>query len=307
MQGQPVNSILFISLSCVGDAVMTTPVLEALHALYPNAVIDIVADKRSAVIYRHCPYRGEILIKDKKKFLRGSVDLLGKVRKTVYDLIVDLRTDGLAWLCRGRQRYTKWGRQPYGGHAVEQFMGIIRSLHGEQPIPPARVWVSEEDRQFAAAAVSVLPAGKWLVFAPAVAHRPKRWPVENYSHLANSLKDIFSAVIVDGGPAEIDVTTAVASRLELPHINLAGKTSLLQAAAVQERASLFVGSDSGLAHVAAAVGTPTLTLFSNDKPERVLPWGGRTAWVKAADGMAASIPVSEVEAKIRSAVTAFQI
>lgn len=178
-------------------------------------------------------------------------------------------------------------------------MGVIRDLHGETPIPPARVWTSKEDDAFAESVLSVLPPGRWLAFAPAVALPRKAWPPKNYSQLANSLRDLFSAVIVDGGPAELAVTTEVARGLELPHVNLAGKTSLLQAAAVLRRASLFIGSDSGLGHVAAAMSTPTLTLFSNDAPERVLPWGGRADWLLAADGIAASIPVGDVEARVR--------
>ena len=65
-----VNKILFISLSNIGDAVMTTPVLQALHELYPGAVIDIVGDQRSSVIFKHCPYRGKIFHKQKNSFLR---------------------------------------------------------------------------------------------------------------------------------------------------------------------------------------------------------------------------------------------
>ena len=282
---------------------MTTPVLESLHQHFPDAKIDIVADRRSAILYRHCPYRNRILLKDKKKFLRGSVELLKELRKTRYDLIVDLRTDGLAYLCHGRSRFTKWGRKPCGAHAVHQLMGIIHSIHGETPVPAATVWLSAEEKQFARQTLADLPAGPWLEFAPAVALETKAWPVENYVQLANALTDLFTAVILDGGPAETAVTGAVAKGLQLPYVDLAGKTSLLQAAAVLERARLFVGSDSGLGHVAAAVATPTLTLFSNDTPERVLPWGKHSHWLKAADGIAASISVSEVEEKIRSIFT----
>jgi heptosyltransferase-3 len=304
---QSIESILFISLSCVGDAVMTTPVLESLHQHFPDAKIDIVADRRSAILYRNCPYRNRILLKDKKKFLRGSVELLKELRKTRYDLIVDLRTDGLAYLCHGRSRFTKWGRKPYGAHAVEQLIGIIHSIHGETPVPAATVWLSAEEKQFARQTLADLPAGPWLEFAPAVALETKAWPVENYVQLANALTDLFTAVILDGGPAETAVTAAVAKGLQLPYVDLAGKTSLLQAAAVLERARLFVGSDSGLGHVAAAVATPTLTLFSNDTPERVLPWGKHSHWLKSADGIAASISVSEVEEKVRSIFTGLTI
>jgi len=300
---QAVDSILFISLSCVGDAVMTTPVLESLHQHFPDVKIDIVADRRSAILYRHCPYRNRVLLKDKKKLLRGSVELLKELRKTRYDLIVDLRTDGLAYLCRGRTRFTKWDKKAYGAHAVEQLMGIIRSIHGDNSLPAATVWLSAEEHQFARQTLAVIPSGPWLEFAPAVALETKAWPVENYVQLANALTDLFSAVILDGGPAETAVTAAVAKGLQLPYVDLAGKTSLLQAAAVLERASLFVGSDSGLGHVAAAVATPTLTLFSNDTPERVLPWGKHSHWLTSADGAAASISVGEVEAKIRSIFT----
>lgn len=295
----PVQSILFVSLSCVGDAVMTTPVLEALHARFPSARVDIVADKRSAILFSQCPYRGEILLKDKKKFLRGAPELLSKLRKKNYDLIVDLRTDGLAWLCRGRRRLTKWNRRPYGHHAVEQFMGVIHSLHGTDQIPAAKVWISEKDAEFASIALKDLPSGRWLLLAPAVALDRKRWPAENYSQLANRLRDLFAAVILDGGPSETAATAAVARGLNLPFVDLAGRTSLLQAAAVQTRAALFVGSDSGLGHVAAAMSVPTLTLFSNDTPERVLPWGAHAEWIKSPDGLASTIRVEDVERKIR--------
>jgi len=66
-----INKILFISLSNIGDAVMTTPVLQALHELYPEAVIDIVGDQRSSEIFKYCPFLGEIFHKHKSSFLRG--------------------------------------------------------------------------------------------------------------------------------------------------------------------------------------------------------------------------------------------
>lgn len=296
---QPIRSVLFISLSCVGDAIMTTPLLEALHQHFPEAMIDIVADKRSALLYQHCPYRARTLIKDKKKLLRGSVSLLREVLKKSYDVIVDVRTDGLAYLCRGRTRYTKWQRKPYGPHAVEQLMGVIHRLHGQERIPPTTVWISEEEKRFADNAVKDLPPGRWLYLAPAVTLASKSWPIENYIRLAHNVRDIFSAVILDGSPSEARVTNAVARGLKMPYVDLAGKTKLLQAAAVLRRASLFVGSDSGLGHVASAVATPTLTFFSNDKPERVLPWGNRAVWLSAADGHVSSISVEEAEKKIR--------
>jgi len=102
-----------------------------------------------------------------------------------------------------------------------------------------------------------------------------------------------------GGPKDTTRTAAIAHGLILPHVDLAGRTDLLQVAAVIARAGLFVGSDSGLGHVAAGMGTPTLSFFSTDRPERCRPWGNRAAWLEHPAGDARLIPVAEAEAAIR--------
>lgn len=302
MQEARVETILFISLSCLGDAIMTTPVLESLHRHYPAARIDIVSDRRSSAWYSHCPYRERIFIKDKKLFLRGVPAVLRELRKYRYDLIVDLRTDGLAWLLRGKRRLTKWTARPYGVHAVERLMGIIRSVHGEAPIPPARMWIAQADLDYADKRLAALPSRPWLALAPAVGGRPeRRWPAARYSELATRLGDRFNAVILVGGPGEEAIMSEVAMGLDLPFLDVSD-TSLLQVAAVISRADMIVGSDSGLAHVAGAAGTANVVLFSLDRPERVLPWGEKSVAVQGANHDARNIPVAEVEAAVRSLI-----
>jgi len=299
---EPVRRILFVSLSCVGDVVMTTPVLEALHAVYPDATLDVIADRRSCRLLTYCPYLGEILHKDKDKPLRGSLALLKTLWRRRYDLVVDLRTDGLAYLFRGRRHLTKWGAVPYGHHAVEVMMGVIREIHGEAAIPSARLWLGESERAFAEEVLAALPPGHWLALGPACGgwEPEKTWPAGNYVELANNMADRFAGVILVGGAADTDLTAAVASGLDRPCVDLGGRTDLLQAAAVMERAALFLGSDSGLGHVAAAVGTPTLSFFSNDRPERCRPWGPRSEWLLHESRDARRISVREAEERIRS-------
>jgi heptosyltransferase-3 len=296
---QPTHSILLVSLSCVGDAVMTTPVLEALHLAYPEARIDIVSDRRSDSIYTHCPYRGTVFIKDKKLFMRGALALLKQVRKQEYDLIVDLRTDGLAYLCKGKKRLTKLHKQPYGEHAVEELMGVIRSVYGEHEIPAPRMWLTAKENDYADTILSGLPGKRWLAFAPGNLNDKKVWSAGNYAALANALVDVIDGVILDGSPREKEATTAVGKKLNVPFVDLAGQTSLLQAAAVLGRASLFVGADSGLGHIAAAVGTPTLTFFSVDSPERVLPRGNQAMFITSPYVYTRSIQLDDVVAMAR--------
>lgn len=293
--------ILFITLSCIGDAIMTTPVLQALHTIKPDATIDIVADQRSSILFSCCPYRGDIIHKDKNRILRGGLDLVRTLRRRSYDLVVDLRTDGIAYLLKARERYTRWRRQPYGAHAVEDFMGVIRPLYGDKALPGTAVWSNREHARYADSALSSLPGKRWLAMAPGVSAPSKQWSPVNYAKLANSLNDKFSGVILLGSAQESTVTTAVQKELLYPSVDLAG-ADLLQTAAVLQRARIFVGSDSGLGHLAAATRTPTLTLFGMDFPERCLPWGGQASWLKGEDSQVASIRVTDAEASLRSLI-----
>ena len=66
---------------------------------------------------------------------------------TKYDIIVDVRTDGLSYLLRAEKRYTKMFARSYGEHAVEALMGVIFSLHGENKVPDTSIWLSEKERK----------------------------------------------------------------------------------------------------------------------------------------------------------------
>lgn len=300
-----IEKILFISLSCVGDAVMTTPALQALHQAYPTASIDIVADKRSDSIFYHCPYRGEIFYKDKNRFLRGAPALIKQLLNNRYDIIVDLRTDGLAYLLRAKKRYTKWNKQSYGPHAIESLMGVVRGIHGDQPLPRTHIWQHQTNAIFAREVFAGLPGNNILAIGPGCSGRKKEkfWPTNDYALLANNMADIFDGVLLVGGPGDKNLTAEVSKGLRLPYINMCNKTDLLQAAALLQQTTMFVGSDSGLGHVAGAVGTATLSLFSVDDPERCLPWGPSASWLMGKGRDAANIAVADVEALIRKAVS----
>ena len=286
--------ILLITLSNIGDAVMTTPVMERLHQLYPEAVLDLVADRRSSRLFAACPYVGEIHHKDKKKGWRGVLALVRRLRRRRYDLIVDLRTDGLALLLRGRRRLMKWGRSPRGPHAVEDLAAIIAPIDAEARIPPMRLWLDETSRAQAEAMLASLPGRRWLALAPGANSDHKIWPAERFSELANRLGEHFDACVLLGSPADRPRCAAVARDLVLPRLDLSGETDLLTAAAVLDRMRLFVGNDSGLGHMAAAMATPTVTVFGPGRPERYHPWGPRARWVVQPEQDLARLSVEEV-------------
>ncbi len=291
--------ILFISLSNIGDAVMTTPALEQLHRIYPDALIDIVAGERSAPVFEHCPYRGEIILKDKKKRLRGYPDLLRQCRRHYYDLVVDLRTDGFSLLLRTARRCQKGGRErPPGQHAVVEHLSTIGEITGPVPQPQTTIWLSDVETEFAEATMAPLAGMKCLAIGAGCGGPEKVWPAACFAELANRLQADYPAVVLLGGPGDQKYSDAVGERLESHLLDLTGQTGILQAAAVIARCELFVGNDSGLGHLASAVRTPSLSFFGVGDPDRYHPWQARAAWLCGTDREVANISVEQALAAI---------
>jgi len=285
---------LLVSLSNIGDAVMTTPVLEALHAFEPHAIIDIVGDRRSSEIFTACPFLGRLLHKDKRGVLRGLPALVVDLRKVHYDLAVDLRTDFLPLLLHARRRLHRWQRRRFGPHAVQQHLGVLAALGMDVREFPQRIWLRNADHAFARAALGASGGSRLLALGPGANWPPKIWPARNFIELIATLQARFDAVVLLGGPADRIHAGTIAASSALPCINLAGATGLLEAAAVLSLAQVFVGNDSGLGHLAAAVRTPTLTLFGPGDPDRYHPWGAQAEWLAQPERDIGRLPVAAV-------------
>lgn len=292
------EQILFIGLSNVGDVVMGTPVLRALHGLYPAAVFDVVADNKSRDLYECAPFIRAIYIKHKDGLLRGAPALIRTLWRTRYDLIVDIRTDGLAWLLRGRRKYTKWRRKSYGEHAVLELLGVIAGLHGDRPVPHTKVWLADQHREAARRQLARFKGGRLLALGVGSALKPlKSWPEEKFIELCRLRRADFAGVILLGNEAERARTQRVIRGLDLPCIDTLGN-SLLAAAALLERAFVYLGPDSGLGHIASAMGRPTVTFFGPLNPARYRPWGEKAQFAVGQGQDARNIPVAELNALI---------
>jgi len=288
------NTILLITLSNVGDAVMTTPVIAALHKKYPQAVIDIVTDARSSELFSHVPCKGNVFLKDKQAGWRGVVALVRQLRRKHYDLVVDLRTDGLTLLLRTGRQLTRRGSKAAGYHAVQRHFAVIGPRERIDSCPATQLWLSEQDLTFAAEQLNMLPGQRWLALGSGARWQPKRWPVASYIALLDQLDSRFDGVVLLGSVEDANDCLLLAQGLAQPCINLAGRTSLLQAAAILQKVQLFIGSDSGLGHMAAACNTATLTLFGPGDPARYHPWHPQARWLQSDSGDIADITVDAV-------------
>ena len=292
--------LLFVTLSNIGDLVMTTPALRALHDAYPDARIDIVADPRSSELLTHCPYLGDLLHRIKRDGKAGLLQLVRTLRRRRYDAIVDLRTDFLPWLLRGARRSARWQARDYGPHAVEQHFAVARRvLPAACAIPDTFIWTAAADDARAATLLAPVPGPRRLVLAPGANWPGKRWPVAHYAALANELREDFDSLVLLGSAADVAEAGTQLEALALPTLNLMGRTSLLEATAIMRQATLFVGNDSGLGHLASAAGIPSVTVFGPGRPARYRPWGSRATLLMAPDLVLEKLQPSTVAAHVR--------
>jgi len=177
-------------------------------------------------------------------------------------------------------------------------MGVIASLHGARPLPRASVWPRPEDRAFAVRTLS--GGGRWLGIGPGAHWPPKIWPPRRFVELVAELRSEFHGIVLLGDSTDAAPAREIAAAALLACVDLCGRTSILEAAAVLGRCACFIGNDSGPGHLAAAVGTPTLTLFGPGDPARYRPWGAGAAWLEAPGRDLDRLRADTVAAKLRA-------
>jgi len=268
--------ILFVTATRIGDAVLSTGLLSHLVERYAEARFTIGAGRVAAPLFEAVPRLERVLIIDKQRGGLHWLDLYARVVGRRWDLVVDLRGSALAYLLRARERRTR-GK----GTRDEPRVLQLGRLFGLDPPPAPRLWTLP--RHEAAAAALVPPGAPVLAIGPAANWRGKTWRAERFAELARRLT--VPVGVLPG--ARVAVLAAAHQRPQAApvldaisperRIDLVGLTDLLTAAAVLKRSALFVGNDTGLMHVAAAMGVPTVGLFGPSASTHYAPWGPRTA------------------------------
>lgn len=288
------DRLLVVTLSNIGDLVLTTPVFEALAKAYPDSTIDVIGDARSSALLCAAPYVGEIFNYAKRATLAERLAFLARCRERRYELVVDLRTVHLGWLLRARRRLGKRERRVPGRHAVLEHFTVLRPLLGAAATPPpCRIHLDEPARQRARELLSGLPGERWLAVAPGANYAGKKWPRDAFADLLRRAAREVDAVVLLGSAQDQADAEHLASAGP-PARNLAGRTTLPEAAALLARCRAFVGNDSGLGHLAAAVDVPTLTVFGPGDPPRYRPWGEAARIVCASDGRLEGLGADQV-------------
>jgi len=307
MSGEGIENILVRAVNWVGDAVMTLPAVDALGEIFPHAEMVVLAKPWVAPVYEGRPAVDEVMIYRKDGgMLQGFGGLgaaIGRLRARKFDLAILFQNAfEAAFLARAagiprRLGYDRDGRgmlltdrvpmrsfEP-GTHQVEYYLNLLRaagwSAGSRDPVMEAPGHA--RDSSFDLLTGKGVGENEMLVaLSPgAMFGDAKRWPVERFAAVGDMAAETWGArVLVMGSGKEARVCGSVESAMTGPCINLCGATSLDVAMAVIEHCSMFVTNDSGLMHLAAALGVPTVAVFGSTDPVATGPRGLHTRVVR---------------------------
>lgn len=281
MSGAVAVKILFITANRIGDAVLTTGLYGWLAEIHPQARFTVACGPLAAPLYAPAPGVERVIALSKRPFAGHWFDLWRQVAGISWDLVVDLRDSAVSRLIRAGRRLILRpdAKDAPSRHKVE----TLARLLGAHPPPAPRLWLTAAARDEARGLIGAPDGRPLLALAPAANWIGKEWPVERFVATARRLTAPDG--LLAGGRPLVLASAAEAARArpaaealaDLGAVDLIGRGDPLTAAACIAQAALFIGNDSGLMHVAAAVGVPTLGLFGPGRPEIYGPWGPRAA------------------------------
>lgn len=275
---------------------MATPALRALNTRYPQAEIDVLTTEWSAVALQGNPRIARILrYPDRPKFGRIA-SLARRLRREKFDIGISLDRSPVANALlalsgiperagidnKGRgvgltRRVVPQSRQ----HETELYLAVLATLNVPAKGVEPEYFPDEAARQ---RVQDLLPRsdGPLVVIHPGGAINPgsvmisKRWPATSFGELASLLgHQLGASVILVGSASDRPVVETTKDFADVPLLDLCDKLSFQELATVCAEADLYIGNDSGISHLASAVGTPTVTIFGPTSPSLYRPLGPR--------------------------------
>ena len=284
--------ILIFSFTFIGDAVLSTAVIQPLRRHFSDVHITFLVGPRAAALFTAEPQIDAVHIYDNRgehAGWRGRLRLIRTLRREKFDIVVNLR-DSLVARCIGAKH---WGMGHSGGnrHAVTRYLEVLQR-HGvditdAHPHLQLTESVGETSRSrqtpvgetsrsqcntTSQPRIGIHPGGNWIY---------KLWDAQKYAQLATILSEKFGAVILlFAGPDERDLQTQVSDMMH-PSPILVKTKNLRELTALIAACDVYIGNDTGPMHIAAAVNTPVVALFGSTNHHRSGPYGEKHTVVQS--------------------------
>jgi len=315
-ESNQIRRIIVRGANWIGDAVMTTPALERLRASFPQSHIALLATPLTTGLFESSPFVDEVIeYRRKEDGTRAFLQTMKLMRARAFDLAVLFQNAFeaalLAWMGGAALRigFTEQGRGPLlthklhrgsrrrNRHQIHDYLDVVAecervclggNFQSQISNPLPFLIVSPAQRQAAESLLrrfGVNSNSRPLVAlnTGATNSRAKRWPEDRFAALADQLVEALAARIVFiGAASERDGAERIIQRMkQRDAISLAGETSMAELIGALDACDLLISNDTGPAHIAAALGRPTLTVFGPTNEFETAPRGPRAELIRA--------------------------
>ncbi|MBI2939071.1 MAG: lipopolysaccharide heptosyltransferase II [Chloroflexi bacterium] len=296
--------ILILKPCCIGDLLLATPVFRALRQAWPEAHLALGVGRWSRPAVEGNPHLDELVdtgnVGSGRYPLREYLALVGRLRGGGFDACLVLeRSLWLALLPALAGIPLRAGFDSAGRgfahhirvdldaprHETDRYLDVVCALGLPDDGPAPEFHPSDADRAAAQQLFADLglPVGRAIAINPGGGANPgmllerKRWPAERFAALIERIRTDGAEAFLVGGPSDHQPVTAVQMALGRPVPSLAGRLTIGQTGAALQLAAAYVGNDTGITHLAAAVGTPVVALYGPSDPRMYRPRADRVA------------------------------
>ncbi|MDX1993257.1 MAG: WecB/TagA/CpsF family glycosyltransferase [bacterium] len=290
------NRILTVQLADIGDLILTTPALAALRENYPAAHITLLTLRHAAPVVEGSGLIDEVLTFDRQHFdnrrallMPSNLRRIRELRQGRYDAVIffhhftlKLGTLKFGLIALGSRAKRRIGLQNGNGwfltdslpdegfgvkHQAQYWLDLVGLVGADSSPRPAQVKVAETAPMLESTVhprIALHPGSGGYSLA-------RRWEAEKFAAVADDLTEQHGAqIILVGGPS--DNTADVKAAMKTTPLDLSGKTTLPELAALLKTCDVYIGADSGVMHLAAAMKTPLVALFGPSNHEAYGPW-----------------------------------
>jgi heptosyltransferase-2 len=274
------KKILVIQTASIGDVILATPVVEKLHATFPDASLDILVKKGNESLFTGHPFLHEVLVWDKSsRSLMNFDKLLHKVWFTKYDLVVNIQRFFLTGLMTAFSRadmkigfdknplsflFTKRVPHIIGQpvHERDRNLSLIKDLTDSFPVKPGLYPAAEDFKK-----VAPFISGTYYTLSPASLWFTKQYPAEQWSALIRLIPSDRKIYLLGSKPDRELCADIIRRSGNNACRNFAGELSFLESAALMSKAKMNFTNDSAPMHLASAVNAPVTAIFCSTIPE----------------------------------------
>jgi heptosyltransferase-2 len=305
-----IKRIVVRGTNWVGDAVMTIPALRELRRLFPEAQLTLATRPWAEALFRDADYLNEVLVYDRQG-LGTFFEQVQQWKKRRFDLAVLFQnafeaallpvlarvpyrigyaTEKRSFLLTHPLALPEWRSSK---HEIFFYLNIVAALERvvdgkprsvEDYQPDISLQIGRHDGSSAAAFLAdrgVRENSAVVALCPgSINSRAKRWPAERFARLGDLLIDSGAQVLLMGSASELEVSNEVVSRMRNQPIVLTGSTTLAEAVGILGAADLLITNDTGPAHIAAALGRPTLVIFGPTNPLTTQPFSSKAEIIR---------------------------